>query len=141
MNYNLNVLVMLCYKISTIFFESNSLMFLKSDAFQESEPQAHRPKVGTVFRVRVCWKGGKALTRDLQWRLLGRGCFLRTQCVYWRRSQVKRIYQNDKTGVRGTCDPEKELFAAFYRVAKAGNMTSEELQTQQPSFDINPVGI
>lgn len=31
MHYSFNVLIMLCYKISTVFFESNSPGLLKSD--------------------------------------------------------------------------------------------------------------
>ena len=65
------------------------------------------------------------LAGDLQRKLLGRGCFLKTHCI-GDSSQVKTIDLNYKIRARDTCNPEKASFAAFYRVAMAWGMRSEE---------------
>lgn len=41
MNYNFNVLIMLCDKISIIVFERNSFVLLKSDHLSESTASLH----------------------------------------------------------------------------------------------------
>lgn len=112
MNYNFNVLIMLCDKISIVVFERNSPVLLKSDHLPESTASSHTmPGLGCY--PGWGWSGWKALARDLQWKVLVKE-FPEHWCVCDRKSQVKAIYLNRNIRMKGTCDPEKILFAAFY---------------------------
>lgn len=81
MNSNFNVLIMLCYKISIVFFESNSPCMSNLTTFQEAQPPHTWAQGCNDVLNKGCDGAGTALATDLQWKLLGRKRSLEIRCV------------------------------------------------------------